>query len=148
MKEYLCMSTGIVGAMFTSLFGGWNEAIAALLIFMAVDYITGLIVAGFFKNSDKTNSGGLSSAVGIKGLFRKGGMLLVVLVAYQLDRVIGSTFVRDTAVIAFIANETISIIENAGLMGVPIPRVIKKAIDVLKEKSGEDNDEKNSSRTD
>ena len=61
--------------------------------------------------------------------------LLVVLVACRLDLVTGSTFIRDTAIIAFIANETISIIENAGLMGVPIPAVVAKAIDILKQKA-------------
>ena len=71
----------------------------------------------------------------MKGLCRKGTTLLVVLVACRLDLVTGSTFIRDTAIIAFIANETISIIENAGLMGVPIPAVVAKAIDILKQKA-------------
>ena len=70
-----------------------------------------------------------------KGLCRKGVSLLVVLVACRLDMIMGSNFIRDATVIAFIANETISIIENAGLMGVPIPSVITKAIEVLKKKS-------------
>ena len=59
----------------------------------------------------------------------------MVLVACRLDLVMGSNFIRDAVVIAFIANETISIIENAGLMGVPIPGVITRAIEVLKKKS-------------
>ena len=62
-------------------------------------------------------------------------IIMVVLVACRLDLVTGSTFIRDTAIIAFIANETISIIENAGLMGVPIPAVVAKAIDILKQKA-------------
>ena len=79
--------------------------------------------------------GALESRAGWKGLCRKGATLLVVLVACRLDLVTGSTFIRDTAIIAFIANETISIIENAGLMGVPIPAVVAKAIDILKQKA-------------
>lgn len=59
-------------------------------------------------------------------------MLLFVLVAYRLDLTVGSTYIRDAVIIAFIANEVISITENAGLMGIPIPTVIIKAIDVLK----------------
>ena len=135
MKNGLCTVIGTVGGFIASLFGGWDTALATLLIFMAVDYATGLIVAGVFHKSQKTASGALESRAGWKGLCRKGTSLLVVLVAYRLDLVIGSNFVKDATIIAFIANETISIIENAGLMGAPIPAVIVKAIDVLKQKA-------------
>lgn len=135
MKNGLCTVIGTVGGFIASLFGGWDTALATLLIFMAVDYMTGLIVAGVFHKSQKTESGALESRAGWKGLCRKGTSLLVVLVAYRLDLVIGSNFVKDATIIAFIANETISIIENAGLMGAPIPAVIVKAIDVLKQKA-------------
>ena len=135
MKNGLCTIIGTVGGFIASLFGGWDTALATLLIFMAVDYVTGLIVAGVFHKSQKTESGALESRAGWKGLCRKGTSLLVVLVAYRLDLVIGSNFVKDATIIAFIANETISIIENAGLMGAPIPAVIVKAIDVLKQKA-------------
>ena len=135
MKNGLCTIVGTGGGFIASLFGGWDTALATLLIFMAVDYVTGLIVAGVFHKSQKTASGALESRAGWKGLCRKGTSLLVVLVAYRLDLVIGSNFVKDATIIAFIANETISIIENAGLMGAPIPAVIVKAIDVLKQKA-------------
>ena len=135
MKNGLCTIVGTVGGFIASLFGGWDTAPATLLIFMAVDYATGLIVAGVFHKSQKTENGALESRAGWKGLCRKGTSLLVVLVAYRLDLVIGSNFVKDATIIAFIANETISIIENAGLMGAPIPAVIVKAIDVLKQKA-------------
>lgn len=135
MKNGLCTIVGTVGGFIASLFGGWDTALATLLIFMAVDYVTGLIVAGVFHKSQKTESGALESRAGWKGLCRKGTSLLVVLVAYRLDLVIGSNFVKDATIIAFIANETISIIENAGLMGAPIPAVVVKAIDVLKQKA-------------
>ena len=135
MTNGLCTVIGTVGGFIASLFGGWDTALATLLIFMAVDYVTGLIVAGVFHKSQKTASGALESRAGWKGLCRKGTSLLVVLVAYRLDLVIGSNFVKDATIIAFIANETISIIENAGLMGAPIPAVVVKAIDVLKQKA-------------
>lgn len=134
MKEGIFTGIGIVGGFIASLFGGWDAALITLVIFMGVDYLTGLIVAGVFHNSEKTETGALESRAGWKGLCRKGVTLLVVLVACRLDMVIGSNFIRDSVVIAFIANETISIIENAGLMGIPIPAVISKAIDVLKKK--------------
>lgn len=75
------------------------------------------------------------ASAGWKGLCRKGETLLIVLVACRLDAVMGSTFVRDAVVIGFICNETISIIENAGLMGLPIPAAITKAVDILKQRS-------------
>lgn len=135
MRLKILSLVGIAGSFIASLFGGFDAALVTLLIFMGVDYVTGLIVAGVFHASKKTSNGTLESRAGWKGLCRKGVTLLVVLVACRLDLVMGSSFIRDAVVIAFIANETISIIENAGLMGVPIPAVIVKAIEVLKQKS-------------
>ena len=135
MKDGICTAIGVVGSTIASFFGGFDAALITLLIFMGVDYATGLIVAGVFHKSEKTENGALESRAGWKGLCRKGVSLLVVLVACRLDMIMGSNFIRGATVIAFIANETISIIENAGLMGVPIPSVITKAIEVLKKKS-------------
>ena len=102
---------------------------------MGIDYLTGLVVAGVFHKSKKTDSGALESRAGFKGLCKKGVMLLFVLIGYRLDLAIGTTYIRDAVCIAFIGNELISIVENAGLMGLPIPSVITKAIDVLKTKN-------------
>lgn len=135
MKVKILSLLGCVGGMVASLFGGWDAALVTLLIFMGIDYVTGLIVAGVFHTSEKTENGALESRAGWKGLCRKGGTLLVVLVACRLDLMMGSNFIRDAVVIAFVANETISIIENAGLMGIPIPAVITRAIEVLKKKA-------------
>lgn len=116
-------------------FGGWSDALITLMIFMSVDYVTGLAVAGIFKKSKKSESGALESRTGFKGICRKGVALLIVLVATRLDVVMKTTYIKDAVIIAFIANESISIIENAGLMGIPIPSVITKAIDILKKES-------------
>ena len=140
MKHTVFTGIGVVGGFIASLFGGWDAALVTLVIFMGVDYVTGLIVAGVFHTSEKTPGGGLESRAGWKGLCRKGGTLLVVLVACRLDLVIGSNFIRDAVVIAFTANETISIIENAGLMGIPIPAAIMRAIDILKNKAESEGD--------
>lgn len=138
MKETALASTiGVIGGFISTLYGGWNSSLTTLMIFMCIDYITGLMVAGIFNNSEKTKTGALESRAGFKGLCRKGMVLLIVLVACRLDMIIGSNFVRDATVIAFVTNETISIIENAGLMGIPIPNSIIKAIDVLKSKEDE-----------
>ena len=134
MKQTLCAIWGLIGSAIASFFGGWDAGLATLLIFMAIDYVSGLIVAGVFHTSNKTNSGSLESRAGWKGLCRKCMTLLFVLVAYRLDLVIGTNYIRDAVIIAFTANETISLVENAGLMGLPLPAVITKAIDVLQKK--------------
>lgn len=141
MKNMLCTVVGIAGSWLASLFGGWDAALSTLLIFMGIDYITGLIVAGVFHRSKKTDTGRLESRAGWKGLCRKGETMLIVLVAYRLDVVIGSVYIRDAVIIAFLANETTSIIENAGLMGIPIPSVIIKAIEILKNKEESEGDQ-------
>ena len=137
MKSNILYSTvGIVGGVIAAMFGGWSDALITLIVFMAIDYSTGLIVAGVFKKSKKSESGALESRAGFKGLCRKGVALLIVLVAVRLDIFMHTSYIKDAVIIAFIANESISIIENAGLMGIPIPSAIAKAIDVLKEKDG------------
>ena len=135
MKATLCTAAGAVGGYIASLYGGWDTAIATLIICMGVDYISGLAVAGVFHKSKKSASGTLESRVGFKGLCRKGMTLLVVLIASRLDMLLGVVYIRDAMIIGFVANEVISITENAGLMGLPMPAAITKAIDVLTSKS-------------
>jgi len=81
----------------------------------------------------------LESKAGWKGLCKKGMTLLFVLIAYRLDIAIGTSYIRDAVIIGFMANELISIVENAGLMGLPLPAIINKAIDVLQSKGKDDN---------
>lgn len=134
-KAALCAALGAVGGAVASALGGWNAALQILCALMGADYVTGLIVAGVFHASPKSESGALESRAGLKGLLRKGAILLVVFVAAQLDALLGTTFVRDGAVIAFAANESLSIVENAGLMGVPLPPVVAKSLEVLRRKA-------------
>ena len=134
-KAALMGGTAVIGAWISELFGGWDTAIVTLILFMALDYISGLVVAGVFHRSDKTQSGKLDSTACWQGLLKKGMTLVVVLVAAQLDNVLGTSFVREAAVIAYIVNETISIIENAGKMGLPIPDTIMKAVEQLQGKT-------------
>ena len=118
-------------------FGGWNRPLTVLCILMAVDYISGVALALFWQKSPKTDSGGASSAVGARGLVRKLFFLLLVGVAYQIDNLTGLNYVRDAVALFFAANEALSVIENAGLMGIPIPRILRRGIDVLKGKAEE-----------
>lgn len=137
MKEVICAAVGLIGSAIATAFGGWDTGLITLLIFMTIDYISGLIVAGVFKKSEKTDTGALESRAGFKGLCRKGMMLLFVLIAYRLDLLIHTDYIRDAMIIGFVANELISIVENAGLMGIKLPDVIVRAIDILQKRSEE-----------
>ena len=133
-KAVILGGAAIAGGAISQAFGGWDSAMMTLLIFMAIDYLSGLIVAGVFHSSDKSETGALNSIACWQGLLKKGMTLVIVLVAARLDIVLGTAFVRDAVVIAYIVNETISIIENAGLMGLPVPDVIMQAIEQLQGK--------------
>ncbi len=133
MKHPLCAAFGALTALITTAFGGWDGAMTTLFLFMAIDYLSGLILAGIFHRSDKTKTGTLSSAVGFRGLCKKGMELLVVLIAARLDLLLGSDFLRDAVCVGFLVNELLSIVENAGAMGVPIPAALRRAIALLEQ---------------
>lgn len=133
MKEIICTIAGVVGSFIAGLFGGWDTSLVTLLLFMGIDYITGLAVAACGK-SPKTDTGRLSSKIGWRGIAKKCVSLLLVLVAVRLDITLGTSYIRDAVCIAFVANELLSITENAGLLGVPLPTVITKAIELLQSK--------------
>ena len=105
---------------------------------MAIDFLMGLIVAGVFHRSNKSETGALNSHAGWIGLCKKSTVLLFVLIAYRLDLLLDTDYIKTTVVIGFIANEGLSIIENAGLMGLPLPKVLIKAIDTLKNKGDDE----------
>lgn len=132
MKETILAIVGIIGAAIAHVFGGWNAAMGTLLIFMGIDYLSGLIVAGIFHASPKSEGGALESKAASKGLIRKGMALLVVLIGARLDLLLGTDYIRDGIIIAFVVNELLSIVENMGLMGVPFPEPLKNAIELLK----------------
>lgn len=135
MKELFYTMIAAIGTVAAYLFGGWSQILTILLLLMGVDYLSGLIVAGVFHASEKTENGGLESRAGWKGLCRKGMTLAVVWVAGQIDIMLGTGYFKDGVALAFALNEILSIIENAGLMGVPIPDILRRAIEILKNKS-------------
>lgn len=140
MKSTLLSAIGVIGAGVSYLVGGFDSTVTALLMFMAIDFVTGLIVGGVFHKSPKTETGTLESKAGWKGLCKKGVVLFFVFIGTQLDILLTTEYIRDGVCIAFIVNELLSIIENAGLMGVPIPKILANAIEILKSKSGEENE--------
>lgn len=139
MKAKICLQlgTGFAGAAVAALFGGWDAAMTTLLIFMGLDIVTGLIVAAVFKKSKKTSGGKLSSKECFKGLCRKFAILVYVLIAYRLDLMMGIDYIKDFTVIFFCVNEALSIVENSSLMGIPLPPVVQKALEILNNKATE-----------
>lgn len=114
------------------LFGAWTPALTILVIMMLVDYVTGVLVA-VTGRSPKTETGKLSSEAGFMGLAKKGFIMLIVLVATLLDRAIGNAAMvfQSASVFYYIANEGLSILENADLMGVPFPAFIREHLESM-----------------
>lgn len=135
IKNTIVAACAAVGGVLSSLWGGWDALLRALIVCMIVDYITGIAVAAIGK-SNKSLTGHINSNAAVMGLLKKGFELLVVLVAAQLGGVSGGEFVRDTVVLFFIGSEGISIIENGGLLGVPLPASVKRWFELLHEKNG------------
>ena len=131
----ICTGFGIISATVSAALGGWDTALMALVVFMAVDYISGSLVALVFHNSRKTESGCYNSGYGFKGLCKKCLMLLFVAVAVQADRILEINYLRDAVCLAFCANEILSIVENLGLAGIPLPDAVRKALEQLRDKA-------------
>lgn len=140
LKGALCAAAGALGGAVCSVMGAPSAAMGALCVCMALDYLSGVAVAAFFKSSNKTPGGLLDSRAGFRGLCRKGMVLVIVLLGGVIDSLLGTHCVREGVACAFILNEIISIVENAALMGVKVPSALKNAIEVLQQKSqGGDN---------
>lgn len=131
VKSFLLTVIGAIGGFGIQALGGWDKVLNVLVIFMIVDYVSGLVVAGVFKASPKSETGMLESRAGWKGLCRKGMTLALVLVAYQLETVAGTSFIRYSVIVGFSVNELISLIENATLMGIKVPPIFVEAIEIL-----------------
>ena len=129
--KLLAAGIGVIAGFF----GEWTAALTILVVMMAVDYLTGLLLA-VTGRSPKTEGGGLSSKVGFIGLAKKGFIMLIVLIATLLDKAIGNTAMifQTATVFYYIANEGLSILENADLMNVPFPAFIRQRLETLREK--------------
>lgn len=116
------------GATASFLFGGWSSLLGVLLTFVVVDYVSGVVAAGF--------EGSLKSKAGLIGITRKVFIFALVAIAHQIDNSLGEQHLfRDATIFFYLANELLSIIENAGRIGLPVPDTIKRAVEVLKGKS-------------
>ncbi len=116
----------IGGGAASYLFGGWSSLLEILLAFVIIDYITGFVAAGI--------EGKLASEVGLKGIAKKVFIFVMVAVAHLADQTAGTQIIRDAAIFFYLANELLSIIENSGRIGLPVPPIISHAVEILKEK--------------
>ena len=141
IKNLFFASMAAAGAMLVHALGGWDLTLKALVAFMAVDYVTGLLVAAVFRRSPKTEKGALSSRAGFIGLVKKCDILLLVLLAVMLDNAAGTGFIRAGVCLFFTANEGLSILENLGLMGVPYPEFFRDMLEAMRKKNDKKEDE-------
>lgn len=125
----------LLGSALASLLGGWDDALRLLCAVMAADYLTGVACALIWKKSPKSADGAFESKISLKGLFRKGGILLTVCIAYRLGLLAGTAYLRTAVILFFTANDGLSIVENLGIMGLPMPAALKNAFEALREKS-------------
>lgn len=133
IKNGVLAALATVGTFVAHALGGWDAAMQVLVALMALDYLTGILVAAVWQRSNKSSTGALDSKAGFKGLCKKGMILLLVWLGVLLDNAFGTTYVRMAVNIFFIGNEGISFLENLGLMGVPFPEFLKKALEALRD---------------
>ena len=133
IKNGVLAALATVGTFVAHALGGWDAAMQVLVALMALDYLTGILVAAVWQRSNKSSTGALDSKAGFKGLCKKGMILLRVWLGVLLDNAFGTTYVRMAVIIFFIGNEGISFLENLGLMGVPFPEFLKKALEALRD---------------
>ena len=132
MKNFINFITGTLATVLVYFLGGWDIALQTLLIVIVLDYITGICKAIYNKK--------INSSVGLKGIMKKVGYLIIVAVAVILDRIAGNTgAIRTLVIYFFVANEGISILENWGGMGLPLPQKLTDTLEQLKN----DNNPKN-----
>ena len=131
IKNYVLAVMAFVGGFVSHALGGWDSMMKLLMALMALDFLTGWLVAGVWKRSNKSESGALDSKASFRGLIRKGMILMVVWIGVLLDDALGATYVRNAVVLFFVGNEGLSLLESLGLMGVPFPDFLKKALEAL-----------------
>ena len=126
-KDLVKYIVAIGSSCITYLFGGWSALIQILVAFVVIDYVTGVLAAAI--------GGKLNSNIGLKGIAKKIFIFIIVACGHLVDNAMGTQdIVRDAAIYFYIANELLSILENAGNIGLPVPDILKNSIDTLKGK--------------
>ena len=134
LKNWGLVTWAALGSLVANTLGGWTADMKALVFMMGADYLTGVLVAALWQRSDKSRTGALDSKAGFRGLCKKGVILLLVWLGVLLDEALGVSYVRTAVILFFLGNEGLSLLENIGLMGVPFPAFLKKALEALRDK--------------
>lgn len=134
IKNGILAGLAVFGSFAANALGGWDASLQVLIALMVADYITGVLVAAVWHKSSKSSSGTLNSVAGFKGILKKCAILLLVWIGVLLDQAIGSAYARTAVVLFFVGNEGISLLENLGLMGVPFPAFLQRALEALRDK--------------
>lgn len=134
IKNWVLATVAALGSLVANSLGGWTADMKVLVFMMGADYLTGILVAALWQRSDKSRTGALDSKAGFRGLCKKGVILLLVWLGVLLDEALGVSYVRTAVILFFLGNEGLSLLENIGLMGVPFPAFLKKALEALRDK--------------
>lgn len=134
LKNWGLVTWAALGSLVANTLGGWTADMKVLVFMMGADYLTGILVAALWQRSDKSKTGALDSKAGFRGLCKKGVILLLVWLGVLLDEALGVSYVRTAVILFFLGNEGLSLLENIGLMGVPFPAFLKKALEALRDK--------------
>ena len=140
IKNTILAVLAAAGSFIAKQLGGWDAGMRVLVALMVADYLTGLVVAGIFHKSNNSESGALDSKAGFKGILKKCVILLLIWIAVMLDAALNTDYLRLMVILFYIGNEGISLLENIGLMGVPYPAFLKKALQALREKGDKGNE--------
>ena len=131
LKNIVSIVTGAIGSLLINLIGKPTDDLIILVVLMTIDLIVGFLISAIWQKSTKTDSGKLSSKVMFKGIVKKFFTLVIVVIAFQLDKLLVMNVIRHIVIIAFIVEEVLSITENIAITGIKIPTIIAKALDVL-----------------
>ena len=140
IKNGILAGLSVIGSFAANALGGWDASLQVLIALMVADYITGVLVAAVWHKSSKSSSGTLNSVAGFKGILKKCAILLLVWIGVLLDQALGSAYARTAVVLFFIGNEGISLLENLGLMGVPFPAFLQRALEALRDQGDKGNE--------
>ena len=140
VKNGVLAALAAVGSWIANALGGWDASMQVLVALMVADYLTGVLVAAVWQRSSKSETGALDSKAGFKGILKKCAILLLVWIGVLLDNATGVNYIRMAVVLFFVGNEGISLLENLGLMGVPFPAFLKRALEALQDQGDKGRD--------
>lgn len=136
MKKYDVLGVlGVLGSWGLKMLGGWTIPLEVFFYLTTIDYLTGLIVAGVFHNSPKTESGRILSSEIFKGLLKKFVYLLIIVAGKKLDILLGLDYIYNGVIFALISGDLVSFAENIGLMGIKLPKPLSNALELLNNKT-------------